>query len=174
MNHQLTIKNFRVFDNDGVTLDIKPLTILTGCNSSGKSSVVKGLCLINEFIQQIKDAISEERPIRLSEYNIDFSKNPNSLLGNFDKVVNKNSENTDITFAYKVYSDLLSSDIMIEFSFNTINGDVLRDGYLHSLTILTANGMPIYKTSLTGTQINYSFFKNRFVEYSHRITRKKI
>ena len=38
MNNTYTIKNFRVFDEKGATLSIKPITILTGCNSSGKSS----------------------------------------------------------------------------------------------------------------------------------------
>ena len=37
MNTKYTIKNFRVFDSYGATIDLKPLTILTGCNSSGKS-----------------------------------------------------------------------------------------------------------------------------------------
>ena len=49
MNTNLTIKNFRVFDEEGVTIELKPLTILTGCNSSGKSSVVKAVLLLNDF-----------------------------------------------------------------------------------------------------------------------------
>ena len=32
MNTKLTIKNFRVFDENGVTVDLKPITVLTGCN----------------------------------------------------------------------------------------------------------------------------------------------
>ena len=34
MNTKYTIKNFRVFDEKGVTVDIKPITILTGCNKT--------------------------------------------------------------------------------------------------------------------------------------------
>lgn len=46
MNTKITIKNFRVFDEDGVTFELNPLTILTGCNSSGKSSMVKAILLL--------------------------------------------------------------------------------------------------------------------------------
>ena len=52
-----TIKNFRVFDKDGVTLDMRPMTILTGCNSSGKSSIVKSMVLLDSFFNSLrKDA----------------------------------------------------------------------------------------------------------------------
>ena len=50
MNNKLIIKNFRVFDDNGVIIDIKPMTILTGCNSSGKSSIVKAAFLLNSFM----------------------------------------------------------------------------------------------------------------------------
>ena len=54
MDTKLTIKNFRVFDEDGVSIDLKPITILTGCNSSGKSSTVKAMLLINLFLKELK------------------------------------------------------------------------------------------------------------------------
>ena len=53
MKTKYTIKNFRVFDEKGVTVDIKPITILTGCNSSGKSSIVKSMVLLNTYIEII-------------------------------------------------------------------------------------------------------------------------
>ena len=100
MNTKLTIKNFRVFDKNGVTIDIKPLTILTGCNSSGKSSVVKGISLLSQFVQNIIDAKNDGRPIRLGDYKLDFSVAPNNLLGNFEQVVNTEVKDKTITFAY--------------------------------------------------------------------------
>lgn len=54
MNTQFTLKNFRVFDNkQGETFDLASITILTGCNSSGKSSVVKALMLLKDFFQEL-------------------------------------------------------------------------------------------------------------------------
>ena len=60
MNTNFTIKNFRVFDENGVTIDIKPMTILTGCNSSGKSSIVKAAFLLNDFMKQVHNAIEKK------------------------------------------------------------------------------------------------------------------
>lgn len=53
MDTKFTVKNFRVFDKDGVTVNIKPITVLTGCNSSGKSSIVKSMVLLNTYIESL-------------------------------------------------------------------------------------------------------------------------
>mgnify|MGYP003297928657 FL=1 len=57
MKTRLNIKNFRIFDEDGAIFEINPITILTGCNSSGKSSMVKAVMLLNSFLGQIKKDI---------------------------------------------------------------------------------------------------------------------
>ena len=36
MNTKFSIKNFRVFDENGVDIELAPITILTGKNSAGK------------------------------------------------------------------------------------------------------------------------------------------
>ena len=43
------VKNFRVFGDKGVSLKLKPVTILTGENSSGKSSIVKAMLLLRDY-----------------------------------------------------------------------------------------------------------------------------
>ena len=57
MQTNLTIKNFRIFDEEGVLFEVNPITILTGSNSSGKSSAVKAILILNSFLEQIKKAI---------------------------------------------------------------------------------------------------------------------
>ena len=53
-SYDFSQKHFRVFDNkQGRTFDLAPITILTGCNSSGKSSVVKALMLLKDFFQEL-------------------------------------------------------------------------------------------------------------------------
>ena len=59
-----TIKNFRIFDAEGATFDIAPLTIFTGCNSSGKSSFTKLWMLLQDFFQQMSTAIKKEQFVR--------------------------------------------------------------------------------------------------------------
>ena len=55
MNTQVGIKNFRIFGSEEATVGFKPITILTGCNSSGKSSIVKSLFILKEFVRKASD-----------------------------------------------------------------------------------------------------------------------
>ena len=155
MNTKLTIKNFRVFDENGVTIDIKPLTILTGCNSSGKSSVVKGISLLSQFVQNIIDAKNDGRPIRLSDYKLDFTIAPNNLLGNFEQIVNKKAKDKNVTFAYTIYSSTLSENIEIELTFGLLECDYLCNGYLQNLIIRNSKNDILYSSNHGGTTINY-------------------
>ncbi|MCR4559771.1 MAG: AAA family ATPase, partial [Bacteroidales bacterium] len=102
MNTKLTIKNFRVFDEDGVTVDLKPITVLTGCNSSGKSSVVKAALMLNEFWKQQKDKLHTHG------VKIDFTTYPINLLGRFEKVLNNGENSKSFVCEYSVYSPLIS------------------------------------------------------------------
>ena len=46
-NPIFTLKNFRSFGEDGADFELAPITVLTGCNSAGKSSLVKALMLLS-------------------------------------------------------------------------------------------------------------------------------
>ena len=83
MNTHLSIKNFRAFDNKGVSIDLRPMTILTGCNSSGKSSIAKALILLNNFLESANSETVSKTP------RLDFGKAPLSIMGNFEMVLNK-------------------------------------------------------------------------------------
>ncbi len=113
MNTKLTIKNFRVFDENGVTVDLKPITVLTGCNSSGKSSVVKAALMLNDVLRQLKNFNLDTN---LNKIKIDFTKYPNNLLGRFDKVLN-NSKSGKITIEYTIYSYMISKDVTVSLEF---------------------------------------------------------
>ena len=65
MKTKLNIKNFRVFDENGVVFELNPITVLTGSNSSGKSTAVKALFLLNSFLSQIKKAADNGDKIEL-------------------------------------------------------------------------------------------------------------
>ena len=173
MNTKLTIKNFRVFDKNGVTIDIKPLTILTGCNSSGKSSVVKGLSLLSQFVQNIIDAKNDGRPIRLGDYKLDFSVAPNNLLGNFEQVVNKEVKDKTISFAYQVHSQILHEDVEVELTFGLLEQDFMRDGYLQRITIKTVSSEVLYSSDNEGTHINYILLKKGLEQWLKKQYEKK-
>lgn len=141
MNTTLTIKNFRVFDENGVDVQLSPITILTGCNSSGKSSIVKAALLLDSFLKQIKRDYEKGERIRIGGYKLDFSAYPNNMLGRYDKIVNNKSESKRITFAYTVYSLMLSKEVNVEFVFNTDKNDELNNGFLENFTLSTEDGV---------------------------------
>ena len=133
MNTKLTIKNFRVFDEDGVTVDLKPITVLTGCNSSGKSSVVKAALMLNDVLRQLKNK-------KLNEIKIDFTTYPNNLLGRFDKVLH-NSKSGKITFEYTIYSYLISKDVTISLDFVANKRSKMNNAVLDNFKISTDDGV---------------------------------
>ena len=165
MNTNLTIKNFRVFDEEGVTIELKPLTILTGCNSSGKSSVVKAVLLLNDFLSQIKKAIDNDEQVILENYKIDFSKYPNNLLGKFDKVVHNGSSNKEVTIAYTTYSRMLSKEVDVEFVFAADINDELNNAHFERLTLKTEDGVFYTSSRQKGTHFNLYQLKDACIEF---------
>lgn len=88
MKTNYNIKNFRVFGEEGAEARIASFTVLTGCNSSGKSSIVKSILLLNTYLQKVKAASDNKSVLQLGSYTMDFNDYPLNLLGRFDKVVN--------------------------------------------------------------------------------------
>ena len=113
MKTRYTIKNFRVFDEKGATIDVNPITILTGCNSSGKSSIVKSMVLLNTYIDSIQKDYNVFKEIDLKKHKLDFTKDTTISLGNFNRVRNKDSKENAISFMYQVHSLLLGEDIKV-------------------------------------------------------------
>ena len=125
MKYQYKVKNFRIFDEDGVKLDMAPITILTGCNSSGKSSFVKSMLLVNKVLNKL----SQDGKLRTG-IKLDFTEKPNNLLGAFDSIIHRGSESKNITVEYTVPSLLLNEDVVVAMTFNRhwkLNGGVLNE-----------------------------------------------
>lgn len=144
------VKNFRVFDDKGISIQLAPVTILTGRNSSGKSSIAKSFTLLNSFLEQIKYDKDKGREIHLADYKLDFTSYPNSLLGGMDKVLHRGSKSKDITMEYSIHSNLLSMDLKVSLSFGIDANDTLRNGYLQALDVKTMDGRVIYDSGKSG------------------------
>lgn len=157
MNTKLTIKNFRVFDENGVTVDLKPITVLTGCNSSGKSSVVKAALMLNDVLRQLKDFNLDTN---INEIKIDFTKYPNNLLGRFDKVLN-NSKLGKITIEYTVYSYMISKDVTVSLEFVADMEGKLNNARLDNFKVSIDDGVIFWSE------------KDEEAENSRRQTKKK-
>lgn len=164
MKTNYTIKNFRVFDENGVKIEINPISILTGCNSSGKSSIVKSILLFNSFLSQIKEDIEKGKPVDLEKYRLDFTSYPNNLLGRFDRVVNKYSNNNEITFGYTIYSKILSKNVDVEFVFTKDDNDELNSGFLNRLT-MEIDGEIFLSADKNISYINLNMIMSGLLEY---------
>ncbi len=165
MNTQLSIKNFRVFDEKGVRIDIKPLTILTGCNSSGKSSIVKAAFLLNSFMKQVSNAIEKGEEIQLSKYKLDFTGYPNNLLGRFDKVIPESSSSQKLTLGYTVHSYMLSKDVDVQLIFAADKNDDLNNAYLVSISMSTDEGIFYSSDKENGSTCNLNIIKKYCPDY---------
>lgn len=145
MNTKLTIKNFRVFDENGESFDLKPITILTGCNSSGKSSVVKALSLLCGYISLLKEDKANDKKVSLSSHDLDFSEKPNNLLGKLSKVVNRKSNSDTVSFCLRVHSLMLAQDVDVEFEFSVAEDSF--DGVISAFRIKKTDGTIVFSSS---------------------------
>lgn len=139
--YKIGLQNFRVF-KEMTEFDLVPLTILTGANSSGKSSLFKALLLMGNNVESN------------SFYKLDFTGTQHNL-GSFQDAINKKCDKEKIVFRFylnypfqstrkypmpsgrKLTNIYLSSDIetetkmIIEVSYKEDNSN----GLLSSLSI---------------------------------------
>jgi len=168
MNTKYTIKNFRVFDENGVTVDIKPMTILTGCNSSGKSSIVKSMVLLNTYIDKLQEDNNAFGKVDLKKHKLDFTKDTTISLGNFDRVRHNGSEDKTITFQYQVHSLLMGEDVKVSLVFVSDDNDELKEGYLKEITILNLADEIIYTSSEEKPcSANYNLIVSNFFRFAY-------
>ena len=166
MNTKYTIKNFRVFDEKGVTVDIKPITILTGCNSSGKSSIVKSMVLLNTFIDSLQQDYKAFNRIDLKKHKLDFGKDTTFSLGNFLRVLHHGSDSKSITFQYRVHSLLLGEDVDVSLTFGPEGNDELLEGYIKEIAIKNMAGETVYSSSKENPcSANYNLIVSSFYRF---------
>ena len=140
MNTQLGIKNFRVFGQEGATVGFKPITILTGCNSSGKSSIVKSLFILKEFVRKASYDLIRTGKYNPSQYNVDFTM-PELKLKSFKSAVNLTEKDKPIVISYTAKS--LFFDYKVELSFRPKESDVFDSAWLSSMAIYSPEGSEI-------------------------------
>lgn len=166
MNNRLSLKNFRVFDEKGVEFEIAPITILTGCNSSGKSSVIKSLMLVQEMFKSMKNDYVNGQSFQLSKYELLFNKGKHNL-GTYKKTVNRQSKSNEISFSWSKYSPILNGNIDIEIVFCENENNILQNAKISSLE-LSYDGNIFYKNSenkVNSFSGNFDVFRQNFSDY---------
>lgn len=134
MKTKYTIKNFRTFNAEGATFDLTPITILTGCNSSGKSSMVKSLLLMKDFMKQMARDMDQNNLLRPEEYPINFATSE-LKLGSFDSVINRENKDNDITVSYTCQPECCVSPFKVEYTFSKRDSDDLKKGWVKAIRL---------------------------------------
>ncbi len=108
----ISIKNFRAL-NGKFDFDFAPVTILTGANSSGKSSITKALLLLKNMIG---DKLDNENPFRnFGNLEIDSELN----IGTFDFWVNnKQDDDKTVSFTFPFYFINMLNDYSLEITYS--------------------------------------------------------
>jgi len=143
MNTDYTIKNFRVFDSKGATIPLRPITILTGCNSSGKSSIVKSMVLLDTFLKPLREDYENGRKLDFSKYKLDFTTSNTLTLGNFQGILPYGSKSKKITFAYTIFSRLVEQELNVQLTF--VIDETIGQGKCDSIVIKNNNGDIFYQ-----------------------------
>lgn len=156
MKTRFGIKNFRAFDEKGVEVEMAPITILTGCNSSGKSSITKGYVLYNSVLSalKLKDELFKETGgvfdgntfssighffnpnARLGK--VDFSKPVINTLGNIDMLLN-NRSNSDVELSMDLFSYVLNTSVKVVLHISSFETDIARNGHVTAIDFYKAN-----------------------------------
>jgi AAA15 family ATPase/GTPase len=144
-----SLENFRVFEQK-TTFEFAPITILTGANNSGKSSVFKALNLLSENAK--KGNFFEELDFLLGNHN----------LGDFKNSITKKSNKEEISFEFGVnvkwskYTDT-RGEYKLEFVFLNVK-DESQDDYFD------AN----LESQIKNYKICFSYSKNKLVSINIR------
>ena len=126
----LGLENFRIFDKM-TEFEFAPMTILTGANNSGKSSLIKALLLLADNAK--KNNFEE----------LDFSGDTHHL-DSFEYVKNRDSEKEEIAFSLKLGKlDLLDTGLAARHDYFSVENSKIEliykkkgeAGEIHKITI---------------------------------------
>ena len=113
------LTNFRVF-GERTDIALAPLTILTGPNSSGKSSVLKAIQLLQENIADIG--------------HLNFSHGEHKL-GNFDMALNRNATDKTMVFTLPFEFQGMTEEMYMDWIYEMDTSNPLQYGKLTRLSV---------------------------------------
>ncbi|HGF6562461.1 DUF3696 domain-containing protein [Providencia sp. wls1922] len=114
------LKNFRSF-TDRTFIELKPITVFVGKNSSGKSSLLRTFPLLRQSVEE-----NTTGPILWYGRYVDF--------GDFSDVLSRNSEAKEITFSFLL---AVPDDMMQKYTYYRINNSDKKNSHNYIETELT-------------------------------------
>lgn len=170
MNNKYKLHNFRVFDKKGAEFEIAPITILTGCNSSGKSSLAKSMILLDEFFKKMISDYIHKRNFDIRNYGLTFDEGRHNLVS-FSNTLSNLSRENEIIFSYSKFSNFLFSEVEVKISFGQNKKDFFRNAIINSIQILK-DGEEIFSVKMANKyeiHINGNAIKKEFFQFVKRV-----
>lgn len=127
--HSIGLENFRLF-KDRTTFELAPITILTGINNSGKSSLIKSIQLIQSSLQSTGS---------LDELNFVGGRHN---LGSFSQTLNSKSSENSIRLTFDFDLQSIDSDTFLELEYSITKKDQ-ESGLLTGVRVLVEGDTPI-------------------------------
>ena len=162
-NPIFSLKNFRSFGEEGADFELAPITVLTGRNSAGKSSLVKALMLLSKEKKHNTNSFAGDRKQPDETLKVSY---PELVLGGYKDVVHFQDANKELVFSYTMWSNYLNEEVICKRVYGYKNG-VRDEGELRQLTIEKKDGTEIYRAFLDNTFFlnndgteNISYFLN--------------
>lgn len=141
-NPIFTLKNFRSFGEEGADFELAPITVLTGCNSAGKSSLVKALMLLAK--QPTDGTVGDLGGSRKLPSLLLKASSRDLMLGGYNKLVHSLNKDGKIELSYSIWSSFLHEEVVCRRVFHPKKG-VLNDGKLSFFSIEKKDGTIVYR-----------------------------
>ena len=154
-NPIFSLKNFRSFGEEGADFELAPITVLTGCNSSGKSSFVKALMLLSRqsklnkiipmsdfYLPNIFQNVNSDTFCNISWENDLIIASSDLGLGKFDKLLNVSTKDETITISYQIWSKYLQEMVVVSRNFIRSHS-ILNNGMMTEFSIEKLDGTTI-------------------------------
>lgn len=146
-NPIFTLKNFRSFGEEGADFELAPITVLTGCNSAGKSSLVKALMLLSKQRVYKTNSLSGDRVLPDDILQI---SSPGLELGEFKSVIHQQDATKELVFSYSMWSNYLNEGVICKRVYCCKKGG-RNEAELKLITIEKEDGTEIYQAFLDNT-----------------------
>ena len=127
----ISLKNYKSF-KDETTVEVKPLTLLCGVNSSGKSSIMKSLLMIKQSFQN-------RNPRGEVTYNDKYVNN-----GDFNSIAFSNSESVCIANEFEIKSDSVNDRDTYKELYRIIFGKNIKSQDLKRIPVYTKNPFVLF------------------------------
>ena len=150
---KIGVKNFRLF-KEKVEFDLSPLTIFTGPNNSGKSTLNKLIMFLSSCFDTGYYAEIGEVYINSFE-NLSFSEYLKNKIGDFKQNLNKNSNNETMELYFTFEDSIINGEINVNLAYSLDHSDK-KDAVLTKI-IISINNNPVLHLSKENM---YKHYKN--------------